>query len=151
MGGAVLGIAIAVGAIQQTVDAFSDMQPLQLEQALEQSLPTRANNPEWQSLLGQLQGNEIRLILEPYCYLNGHPSAELETRLHVTLKDGNEVVLDKQLTNTSARVPVVGDNSWSDKKGEKVKQFSTASIPLLLEQLQEQLLIYQETRTQRAH
>jgi hypothetical protein len=139
MGDAVLGIAIAVGAIQQTIDKFTDMQPLQLEQTLETSLSTRTNNPQWQQQLSQLQSKKMQLILEPYCYLNGHPNAELEVRLHVILKEGKKVLRDKQLTKTSARAPVLGDNSWSSNKGEKVKQFSTTAIPVLLEQLQEQL------------
>lgn len=141
MGDVALGVAMAVGAIKQSLTLFENMQPLELEQTLKNALSKHSHHSQWQSLLKHYKSNNTQILLEPYCYLNGHPNAKLEVRLHMTLTQQNKILLSKQLTQISSRFALSGENSWRENQGEKVKEFATSSIPLLVEKLQELLLV----------
>lgn len=114
-GDAVLGIAMAVGAIQRTVEALSDMGKVDLI-----GIVASAEVPS---------SEQIKAI-EPYCYLNGYPHAVLESRLHLVSSHGSSMkVLQSQ------RLPVLGESSWSWNRGEQLVKACTQGISQLVEEL----------------
>lgn len=136
MGDAVLGISIATGAIKKTIDLFQNMSPLLMEQWTQQALDQQSNSSQWNVLLNRLSHEKQRLIVSPYAYLNGHPHAVLEVRLHVSLMDDiSGVVWSSQLYERSDRLPLEGGVSWSADNGERIINFSREHLPLLVAKL----------------
>lgn len=144
MGNVALGIAMGVGAIKKDIDVLQGMQDLDLVTLLNASLSD--NDGFIEAVREFHKGNvSTKLLLQPYSYLNGHPKAYLETRIHLTTIDdeGNDVGESSTLSSKkSDRVPIEGDSSWSENRGELLVSVATKQlaelIPLLVESLLEQ-------------
>ena len=135
MGDAVLGIAIAVGAIKRSVDLFDDMAPLDMREWTQLAIEEKYGDPEWNKLSGKLASNGYNLILEPYSYLDGYPEATLETRLAVTIVDADGGQLGFQLVERAQRLPLDGAESWSENNAKKLLSAVQVALPNLIEKL----------------
>ena len=135
MGDAVLGIAIAVGAIAQTIDLFADMDSLAIERWTADEIDRVSQSDAWQLLLTRLSQGQQRLVIEPYAYLNGHPDAILEARLSVTVMANGVNLSTRTIAKQSDTKPLKGAGSWSENKGQAVRVFIQDALPELIAQL----------------
>ncbi len=140
-GDAVLGIALAVGAINDVREALTNIDPLNLEEIASQVMVSLAQQPTWTSLLGSLQQQSIKLRLVPYCYLDGTPQASLQGRVWVSSATGSDILaIDLVLRTDGERLPLEGEGSWSANKGRLLRESCQALVIQSLEQLPASLL-----------
>lgn len=134
MGDAVLGIAIATSTIKRTVDLFNDMQALETMAWTRQAI-ARLDSPQWQAMSADMQSSGRQLMIEPYAYLHGHPSAILQVRMAVSEVGRSGVLWTEQLIEKSQKKPLEGESSWSANHAQALVDFTRQALPTLLSQL----------------
>ncbi len=139
MGDAVLGIAIAVGAISKTIELFDDMRPMDMVRWTSDEVNRMSATQEWQTLLTDMKKNRQQLIIEPYAYLNGHPNATLEIRLRITKLADDQQLWSRTLSTLSDTKPLQGVDSWSAEQGNEVLVFAQQSLPELIGRLPDEI------------
>ena len=118
-GDAVLGIAMAVGAIDSTIDVFAELPDMALEAHLSSELEATYSSEQWQMWLSSLKVANQRLVLTPYCYLNGHPEAQLRGRIAMGEKTESGSVTFLNLHEVEGqRRQLEGEESWSGDNGQ---------------------------------
>ncbi len=118
MGDAVLGIAMTIGTNNKTVGLFSSMAALNAEQSVQQLIEQHRQELEWQALVSKLRSQSQVLEIEPYGYLNGHPSARLQVRVRLSLKHEEGEPSLVELYEESESFSLSGDKSWSADNGQ---------------------------------
>ena len=126
------GIGLTVRKVAETASMFESMENLLLVVWTRELLAMCHVERSWKKLREFLLTNDLQLILEPYCVLDGTPDAALLLRIRLVLKDSEKNIWSGQLEETIWRLPLEGEGSWSENNAQRLAAMAKDTLPVIL-------------------